>query len=378
MRASLRIGLGFVVLMISVGSPLFGQPFRGSPRPEIRGMLKDVDAKAGTITIATLEGRGVSREPVEKTFTLAKDVEIALDTSGGRGRGLGLFKEGKLADLKVGTPISLTLSADEKTVEGIVYEALIVRGTIKFVDADKGAITITTRQGRGGEGEEENAYPVAAGAEIAVDDGLGRRFSVKEAKLAELATGATVTLRLSADQKMIEGVFAEGPMLGGQLKGVDAAKNSITVTIGGGREDAEERTIDVAKGATILVNDGRGRRLSVKEAKLADLPAKASVILRLSVDQKTVTLIRAEGPMLPCAIKSVDATKGTITVATRVARGDNPEEKTLPVAKDARIVIEGAEVKLADIKPNDEMFAVLRLSLDSKTVQAITVGRGGR
>ena len=66
-----------------------------------------------------------------------------------------------------------------------------------------------------------------------------------------------------------------------------------------------------------------------------------------------------------------------ITVATRVGRGENPEEKTLPVAKDARIVLDGNESKLADIKVFDNgPFAMLRLSLDQKSVQAIQTGQG--
>jgi hypothetical protein len=377
MRHLFQAAVGLSVLFV-IANPAAAQPFRGSPRLETRGMLKAIDAKAGTITIATFDGRRDSREPIEKTFTLAKEVEIALDSSGGsRGRVSGVFKEGKVADLKEGAPIVLTLSADEKTVESIVAESLVVRGMIKFVDADKGSITITTRPSRGGEGEEEKSFAIAPGAEIAVDDGIGRRFSVKEAKLVDLAVGASATVRLSADQKTAEAVFAEGPSLAGQLKTVDSAKNTITLKLGGGREDAEERTLEMAKGAMILVDDGRGRRLSVKEAKLADLPTGASVMVRLSVDQKAATLLRAEGPNLPCLIKSVDAAKGTVTIAIRVARGENPEERTFPLAKEARIVVDGDEAKLADIKPNDEgPFAVLRLSLDSKTVQGITVGLG--
>ncbi len=60
-----------------------------------------------------------------------------------------------------------------------------------------------------------------------------------------------------------------------------------------------------------------------------------------------------------------------------IERGENPEEKTLPVAKDARIVLDGNESKLADIKVFDNgPFAMLRLSLDQKSVQSIQTGQG--
>ena len=372
MQANVRRVVIAIFAVASLTGSALGQPARGAPRPEVRGMLKFVDAKAATITIATFDARRDSREPIEKTFALAKEVEIALSMGVDR---RGHFKEGKLADLAAGAPIGLTLSADEKFVEAIVAESPVVRGVIKFVDADKRSITIMTRPGRGGEGDEERSYTVAPDAEVAVDDGLGRRFSVKEAKLAELATGALATLRLATDQKSVESILTEGPTLYGQFKEMHAA-GAITVVIGAGRGEAEEKTLEIVKGALVLIDDGRGRRLSVKEAKLSDVPAGAAVSLRLSADQKSIVQLRAEGPNMPCMVKSVDVTKNTITVLTRVARGDNPEEKTLPVAKDARILVEGAASKLADIKAGDEAFAMLRLSLDSKTVQGITVGRG--
>ena len=99
--------------------------------------------------------------------------------------------------------------------------------------------------------------------------------------------------------------------------------------------------------------------------------------MRLSTDQRFATLLRVEGPSLPALIKAVDSANGTVTVATRVGRGENPEEKTLPVAKDARIVLDGNESKLADIKVFDNgPFAMLRLSLDQKSVQSIQTGLG--
>ena len=49
---------------------------------------------------------------------------------------------------------------------------------------------------------------------------------------------------------------------------------------------------------------------------------------------------------------------------------------TLTVAKDVRVAIEGKEAQLADVKADDATFATLRLSLDQKEVQGISVGRG--
>src|SRR5947207_3003083 len=72
---------------------------RGPVRPEVGGVVKAVDTGAGTITIAVVqrqEGRDTRerRDPVttDKTYTLAKDVEVATGVGFGRG-GTGLFRE---------------------------------------------------------------------------------------------------------------------------------------------------------------------------------------------------------------------------------------------------------------------------------------------
>ncbi len=350
---------------------------RGPVRPEVRGMLKAVDAAAGTITVMQFEGRQAAA--TERTYKLAKDVEVAVDASGGGRR--GALKEAKLADLPPSAPVGLQLSADQTTVESIVAEGPVVRGRLKEVDAAKKSLTLTVFPTRRDQDEEEKSFTVAAGAEIGVDDGRGRRFSVRAGELTDLSPEAQITLWLTLDQKQAQAVLAEGPNVFGRLKAVDAGKRTVTVELGPMRgEDApEEKTLAVAQDAIVLLDDGRGRRLSTKEAKLADVPVGAAVQLRLSFNQTAITSLRAEGPSMGGLIKSVDAAKGTITVAVPVARGEAPEEKTFPVAKDARIVIDGNEAKLADVKPSDDgSFAMLRLTLDQKTVQALTVGGRGR
>lgn len=364
--------LSAVVLVL----PAAGQfPGRGPVRPEVRGVVKAVDATAGTITLAAGGGRG---EPLpEKTYKLAADAEVAVDPGTGR---RGILQPAKLADLAAGTPVVLTLTADEKAVDGIVAEPVSVRGTLKAVDLDKKTLTVTTFSGRGREAppaEEEKTYTVPADAEIGVDDGKGRRFSVREGKLTDLAVGSQVTLRLSPDQKKAAGVVAEGPMLFGAVKAIDLGKKTVTLSTNGGRggEGGEDKELTLAADAAILLDDGRGRRLSLREGQLADVPVGAMVTVKLSADQKAVTLLRAEGPSLGAMLKGVDAAKGTVTVATRVARGDDPEEKTYTVAKGVRVMVDGKDGTLADLKPGDGTFVMLRMSLDQKAVQAITVMR---
>ena len=195
-----------------------------------------------------------------------------------------------------------------------------------------------------------------------------------------MVAGSLVNVRLSLDQKQIQSVVAEGPSVFGVVKSLDAAKNSLTLTLRPARGDdaAEEKTLAVATDAAVLVDDGKGRRLSLKEGKLADVPSGSSVIVRLSADQNSATFIRAEGPSFTALLKGVDTAKNTITYAIPRGRGDAPEEKTLAVAEDARINIDGNDAKLAALKPGENgPILQIRLSLDQKSIQSI-ISRQGR
>lgn len=131
---------------------------RGGPAGQhVSGQLKSIDAAAHTITITTTTpgggGRdgGERREPVttEKTFSLAKNVEVAVGTGtffsspwGRVGAHVPLFKEAKLTELAAGIQVSLALSADQKTAVSILAAGPVVKGVLKAVDATKNTITI--------------------------------------------------------------------------------------------------------------------------------------------------------------------------------------------------------------------------------------------
>jgi hypothetical protein len=342
-----------------------------------------VDAGAGTVTLSVSEGR---QPAVDRTYALVKDVEIGVSSATGGGRRGGTFKEGRLADLVPGAQATLVLSADQTSVQAVLAEGPTLRGAIKAVDLANNSLTVNLPPARGaGRGEvvapEEKTFPVAHEAEVAVDDGRGRAFSIKEAKLGDLAVGSLATLRLSVDQKQALAVLVEGPTLNGLVKSVDPARNSLTLAAAPGRggEVANEKSLDTLANVVVLLDDGKGRRFSIKEGKLADVPAGAAVSLKLSADQKTVASIRAEGATLVGLIKSVDADKGSIILAIGRGRGENPDERTLSLAGDAHVFIDGNSGKLSDVKVEERgPFAQVRLSLDQKTVQAIRIGAGRR
>ncbi len=288
----------------------------------------------------------------------------------GRSVGAASFQEAKLTDFAAGSRVVLTLTPDQKTVESVLGEGALVRGVIKAVDAQKQTVTVQlpaqAARERGAEppAPEERTYSLAEGAEISIDDGRGARFSIREGKVIDLAQGALVLVRLSVNLKQIQAVHAEGPTLTGTIKAIDPAKKSLTIAgapQGRGGEAAEEQRLIVSTDAVILLD------------KLADVPVGATVTVRLAVDQSFVMFLRAEGGTMTGHLKAVDPDKGIVVLTFPKGRGEDPEEKSLTLAKDARILLDGKDAKLTDLKTGDDAPAVqVRFALDSRTVQTVS------
>ena len=97
--------------------------------------------------------------------------------------------------------------------------------------------------------------------------------------------------------KKVQSILAEGPGYHGTIKSIDAAKRHLHPgrPPSARRDSAEEYAMSVSKDAVIVVDNGKGKRLSVKLAKLSDIPVGATATVKMSVDQVHVMSIRAEG-----------------------------------------------------------------------------------
>lgn len=368
-RCTAAAQLLFVVTALSSLSVATAQPPARGPIPrEVRGTVKSVDAMAQTITVAMVDGGNAA----EKTFTLVPDAEIALGDGSLR---RGLYTAGKLTDLAAGTQLTLTLAeGSDNSVISVLAQGPEVRGTLENIDQSTQEITVRMFTGGREASSESQTFTITSATEIGIYDGRGRRFSTREGQLADVLVGAPVTLQLSPDRKAVQVLVAEGPLLQGTVKAIDGGALKLVVNPSRPGEEPSEKSLGIATDATVVLDDGRGRRLSQTIGKLADVPTGAFARVRLSGDQKQAVYIIAEGPNQGGLIKSVDAEKRTITFAMFAARNAAPEEKTLAVATDARIVIDNKLSQLADVRPGDNgPFANLRLSLDQKTIQAITI-----
>src|SRR5262249_15035639 len=115
----------------------------------------------------------------------------------------------------------------------------------------------------------------------------------------------------------------------GVIVGIHPAKNAIDVLIG--TDDLKIESYELAKDFVI---HPQGHEPG--PGKLTDLAKAIRVGLKLSEDKKTVARIDVTYPLLRASIVAVDAGKKTITFG--IPRG---ADKTLPLAKDVQITIDG-------------------------------------
>ncbi len=200
---------------------------------------------------------------------------------------------------------------------GITQSSSIVSGLVKTVDSDKDTLTVS-HQG-------DKTFTVAKDATITINGRPGN--------LGNVLVRSFVTIGLLADQKTAQSIEAVGPNVGGVLKSVDAANNSVTFENKDVDGSLRLQTFSVTKTAAIQI-DGR-------PGKLAEVPIGAAVSLSWFLDQKTARNLLANGRgFFGVPVKAIDAAKSTITFDDN---GAPPEVagKTFLVAKNAMIQVDG-------------------------------------
>ena len=205
--------------------------------------------------------------------------------------------------------------------------------------------------------------------EVAVTDATKVFIDGKPAKLAGLAKGMMVIIERGETDAVLA-VRAEGPTIGGVVKSV--GKDRITIK-GRARErqPAEDVEYPLAKELKVTI-DG-------KPGAVTDLKEGDAIGLGLSADKKAVLAIvkgrgerrERQGPrVLAATVKGTEKSDNTITVFV----GERDQEHVYPLAKAVKVVIDGKEAKLEDVK--ERARVQLTFDKDDKTVTQITIGRG--
>jgi hypothetical protein len=287
--------------------------------PTIRGQINSIGD--GKITVAVSSGD--KKQMTVKSFALAPDLKVFL-AEGKKG------EEGKLADLSEGLGVELRLSVDQKSVEQIVAHGPTIFADIKAVDPAKSTITVSYKSKKG---MAERTFQLAGDVAIT----LPSISKVKIARppagtLADLTPGLAVVLHLSVDKKTVRAVSIQWPGLQGLIKEISPGKNSITIGYKG-PDGMASKTFVLAKDVQIHFADGNKQ----EEGKVADLTEDTSVSLTLSLDRKAVIAIFVPTPSLHGQVRTVDASKRSLVLATKGDGG--PEEKSFDVAKDARVIL---------------------------------------
>jgi RNA polymerase sigma factor (sigma-70 family) len=252
----------------------------------------------------------------------------------------------------------------EKPAPGDAKKLPMFSGTVKNVQADKSSITITATKG---DQSIDRTFDVAKEVKVVLDG--------KEAKLADVKAGVKVTVKLAEDKSTVVAIANDKPADGdvkkpagftGNVKSVDAAKGTITVTATKG-DTSIDRTFPVAENVKVSI-DGR-------EAKLGDLKAGTRVSIKFGDDRTTAAAIASEGTTLIGELKEVAASHVKVAVKVLADRTDKAsakvEEKTLKVAEDIKVAVEGQKkATLSDLKTGSSV--AVRMSADGEKAIAIT------
>jgi RNA polymerase sigma factor (sigma-70 family) len=209
-------------------------------------------------------------------------------------------------------------------------------------------------------GTKEVERPLAPNAKVIIDG--------REGKLADLPPQTPVHLTLDAEGKVTR-IEAAGTTLSCFVEAVDPARHAVAVSSEDGGIGTKERPklYEVAQDAKV--------RIDGKESQFADLKAGMRVTVQVSAVKPAVLDIQAAGPTVPCLLKAVDAAQHTITIHLRK---NHLTFAGLPVAKDAKVWINGKESQLADLQPGMRVQLQMGAETDCNLVVGIKADQNAK
>ena len=283
------------------------------------GQLKQVDAAAGTITLAV---RVSKTESADKQFTVGPDTKIIVfvgeakqELAGKVGLKNEQFKEGATVSVltegdKV-TAVQVGKGSGKKGSKEAAEKA--APGKVKKVDAVAGTLTLTVRVSKTEEGEKE--FNIGDATKITVFAGKEKQESAGKAGLKGEAfkEGAAVVIVTDREGKVQE--VRAGTLPGktkgegkgeqgvkGQLKKVDAAAGSLTVLqsiVVAKGQPAEQKEVEykIDEATKVIIFSGDEKKEFTGKVGLKNEQVKEGAVLFLVMaGEAKVTELRVGTP----------------------------------------------------------------------------------
>jgi RNA polymerase sigma factor (sigma-70 family) len=161
-------------------------------------------------------------------------------------------------------------------------------------------------------------------------------------------------------------IDATGVQVRGVVQAINVGKNTVTIQkIGRGfsgdviYDDANE--VQVAKGVSVRIND--------RTVTLGDLKPNTKVSLQMSAVKELAVGITAYGATVEGVLKAVDTAKNAVSVTIPSAQ---MTAEDVSVAKNAKVVIDGKEGKLSDLKTGMRVTLQMSAEPDQSVIIAIS------
>jgi Cu/Ag efflux protein CusF len=328
--------ISLVIIGLMLSTPLTILVPNANAAGKAKGVIRDVDLRAGTVTIAARDG-GV---------TLKVDGRTQITRNGEAAR----LSDLQITDKAQARYDSETLVArriDARGGEDVRFER--VEGAVAAVDEQAGTLSIA---------------PVSDGGSLLlnVTDKTYVTLDGQETRLAELASGFSAGVMYSADTMEAVRVQAESfSEVRGIVRDVSVPLSTLTIATGGGDRSL---TLKVAPGTPISLND--------RPATLDDLRRGFEVVAGyVAASLQAVRVAATSRAEVQGVIRAVDSDADTVTISPLVDGAPVQVHVTASTA----ITVDGERAEMERLQPGMPAKAVFNLgSFEALSIAARSEG----
>jgi Sigma-70, region 4 len=179
----------------------------------------------------------------------------------------------------------------------------------------------------------------------------------KEAKLGDLVPKISVQVTLNKDS-LVTRIEANGSTLDDCLvDSLDPVNHKLSVG-----HQGKPRQYEIGPGVDVVINGKKGG--------LGDVKPEMPVSLRFSALRQMIIGIQAQGPIVECILKKVDAEAGTLTISLKK---EHITVGNLHVAEGSPIQIDGHPARLVDLQSRIGKPISIRMDADPERNWVVAV-----